>query len=223
MKVSILFFIMFLMTGAALADTNTYEAYFSKITAADAEVLLQAMSVNDLDMVYGSIKRIGELKLTNTRKQIYEWLSQSNPIANQGKEERSQQLRSIFRISIWTISRIGDERDAQELISYIKDIKDRDKDSLRVLIIAALGEIRPSTAAVSALNRLVETTIDEPIAMDLLNSIMKHNKKVSANYLIMMSKRKYFSPSFVKMIEDSANLLLTQGEAMPLETKSTNN
>jgi hypothetical protein len=121
------FIFVFLFLSAYIigySDTNTYNEYLQSIDAGSADVLIQALHTGDMDLTYGAIKRIGELKLTNARKDIYDWMAQSNPAANQGKEIQSQNLRNIFRICVWTLGQIGNETDAHELVGYLKDIQD---------------------------------------------------------------------------------------------------
>lgn len=188
--------------------TNSYEDYFGAMSVSHSNLIQQGLNSEDLDAVYSAIKRVGELRLTNMIKDVYEWLGQSNPVANIGKVQRSQQVKNIFNISIWTIGQIGSDRDAQELVTYLKDISQ--KETIRVVIFS-LGELHPSVAGLNALNRLTAQITDESIAEILLAAIMKHNSKSSAAPLMEMSKNVTFSENFRNKLSKASKQLVETG------------
>ncbi len=205
--ITVLVIMVFAVT-ASYSKITTYDEYFKSMDASNYDQIVESFISDDLDMVYGGIKRIGELKLTNARQEIFGLMAQSNPIANQGKK-RINQLKDIFLISVWTMGQIGNNQDAIEIASYLKDITDKEGQKA---LIQALGEIHPSPEGLTALNNLTTQITDETIAETLFIAILKHNSKSSASYLITMSKRHMFSPDFNQRLASAANLLLKSGK-----------
>jgi hypothetical protein len=210
MRIILVSIVFFFAVSPVFALTNTYADYFRLLGMAQSNVLIQALESEDLDMVYSAIHRIGELGCTNAKKNIWAWLAQANPAANAGKVQQETSLKEILRASVWAISRIGDDTDAQELVTYAKDIKKDDHETIRE-IIHALGAIRPSAAGLSFLNRLTREISDERDAEELLLAISNQNFQSSANYLIVMSKNVSFSEGFREKLEKAATDLALKG------------
>ncbi len=195
--------------SSCYAEITTYDDYFKSMDASNYDQLIESIHFNDNDMIYGGIKRIGELKLTNAKKDVFSWMAQSNPMANEGNQKMASQLKDIFLISVWTIGQIGDNQDAIEISKYLKDIKDKES---RMVMIQALGEIRPSPVGLETLNNLSGEITDEKAANILLVAVLKHNSKSSSQYLIKMSTRNGFSSDFKKRLINAANFLLKSGK-----------
>lgn len=178
--------VMFLLIGISQMFSykfwynSPYDKQFENFTKDQYAVLIAAMEASEPDMVYSAIRRIGELKITNARQRVYEWLGQTNPES----VSDSADWRNVFRISIWALGHIGDEASVLRMSVYWRNVTDK---QAQVLMIEAFGNRDGSVKALEMLNRLTETVTDERIAYVLVDAILKHNSKTSMLQLLKMA------------------------------------
>jgi hypothetical protein len=222
MKTLSIFFAAVLVLSAVVPGfgyTSPYDEAFSQIDASGYSTLENALKSADIDMVYSAIKRIGELKITNARSIIREWLGQTNPETTRSNPALAARYRNIFNISIWTIGRIGENSDARLLANYWRAVSDVEG---QVAIVNALGNLSNSEIALDALNRLTTTITDERIAFELVDAVVKHNSKKSVVPLMRMAspgrrvtgnvRAGSFSPEFRAYANKVANQISKEGK-----------
>ncbi len=188
---------------------SVYEGMFVNLDTSSSNILFQAMDSLDFDLVYSAIKRVGELKMTQAKYRVKEWLGAANPSANYGKPKQLADLRNIFHISIWTVGRIGNDADAETFANYWKDITDKES---RMYIILGLGEMTDSPKATSVLNDITKTVNDERLANLLVEAIEKHQSKSSLYPLMQLSQRPNFSPAFKNRVNQVAGKISKTGK-----------
>lgn len=188
---------------------SPYDSTFSGLDAGSIGTLTNALESRDYDMVYSAIKRIGQLRLTNTKARIQTWFRESNPGSSVGREWEVAQMRNIFNVTVWTLGRIGDDHDAEVLAFYYYKIGDMEE---RINIINALGELRNSPVALDALEKMAWETVDQRLAERIVIAIMKHNKRSSYEALLAVANRSNaFGTVFREEVSKCAEKLLSEG------------
>lgn len=176
---------------AKTSEKMLYEA--SKTAEGQLKVLRHALESEDLEKVQRAIKKIGELGLTNVRDRVRIWYGEANPTKSKHNASYLAKLKGIFHTSIWTLTRIGNDKDAETMALTLRGLKDKQG---QLLIITALGEFPESKIALETLNELTAYVDDERIARKLVASLIKFNSSSSQDPLMYMSQRAMFSPKF---------------------------
>lgn len=176
---------------AKTSEKMLHEA--SKTAEGQLKVLRHALESEDLEKVQRAIKKIGELGLTNVRDRVRIWYGEANPTKSKHNASYLAKLKGIFHISIWTLTRIGNDKDAETMALTLRGLKDKQG---QLLIITALGEFPESKIALETLNELTAYVDDERIARKLVASLIKFNSSSSQDPLMYMSQRAMFSPKF---------------------------
>jgi hypothetical protein len=202
--------LIYVWCNSGYASDKEYYDYLINLNVPQSNALIQALSSDDQSMVLAAIQRIGDIRLTNAKKHIWNCMAQVNPEANQGKSIDDKQHEIMLK-SIQTIGRIADDSDVRDIVVYLKAVNKSDHESLRA-IYHSLGEIAGSTNAIQALNQLTMSVRDERDANELLSSILKQNSKTSASFLAIMSDVDSFSSGFKKLLKDSAMSLAKDGD-----------
>ena len=188
---------------------SPYDPLFVNLDASSSNMLIESLYSEDLNLVFSALKKIGDIKLKAAKVNVKDVLGFANPAANYGKPMEQAKRKNIYLLSIWVLGRIGDDKDAEILASYIKDSSDIET---HYYIILALGELAPSVKALEALNRMTEYVTDERLAKACINAILKHNSKTSIIPLLKMSERPIFSPEFKKIIANTIDQLGKTGK-----------
>ena len=209
--------IIFLMGQNAYSQNKSnYE--FDKLDSASSnyliEMISQTPSEENILMICGALKRIGQIKLACARPEVRS--DSSTPSANQNREKKTGHLRKVFNMAADTLGQIStNDIDASILFQYYKEISDAES---RYWIVKALGEMSGVKTAILKLNSIIDnltsqykSQIDERLIDELLNAIQYHNSKSSVLYLLKLQSRVRLSPDLNDKLNQTVNLLNSGG------------
>lgn len=193
--------------GVIHSYESRYDNDFAQLDKSNAKLIIENLDVSDMDMVYSAIKRIGELKIRDTKAvlRIRIWLKETAP--NKNNKAKASKLTHIFKISVWTLSIIGDDNDAKIISAGLQGVQNKGN---RITIIKALGNFTNSIEAKQTLNKLALEVRDERIARQVVYSISKFDALDAQDALDAMAKRAVFSKSFQKEIKKTSEEILSE-------------
>jgi len=210
---------------------SSYDIMFSKLNIEKSNDILNLFEegfsrgekgVNETDkklgyeMVCGALKRIGELKLTSAKSRIKDLIRKFNVLSGDKKVGFVIDMKKVFNLSVWALGKIANDDDIKFLANFIDPYisnEDYHSDTIYIIILA-LGDAKGSPTALNLLYDLLKRIKNESLIIEVINSIVKHNKVLSIAKLIDFKEMRsgQFSPNLIKYVNKSIEKLANEGE-----------
>lgn len=167
---------------------SPYDGMFCSLT--DVSVITNALEEKDADLVFSSLKRVGQLKLSCAKEKVRMLILNASPSRNCANAKASAELRHICYEGILVLGKIGNAEDGKLLSDYLQKSSDvTESVCLLKSISTTLKGSDTAPVTLASYVRSFSTSPDNRITRQLVDTILQFHSRSFLTALLTLEHK----------------------------------